>query len=226
MFLSLRLERLRHPFRSLSTALIKPPVPTHDRIKLFLDRLKSNKIPKSAVNSAKQLKLLNLDTQIEQYDCERTELHSLIRSNPELVELGRQDTLTIQQSIDALYREVLSVLYDSVSNSFPDECIVEIRSAAGGAEAALFVKDLLGMYRQLANRNIWHLEELYSNMTDIGGYKNVSLSLDGKGCYEVLRFEAGVHRVQRVPTTSSAGKIHTSTVTVAVLSVPKHVEVI
>jgi len=103
--------------------------------------------------------------------------------------------------------------------------IVEIRGGAGGDEAALFASDLLRMYSMYAETNRWKVELLSSNATDIGGYKEVSFAINGSGAYSRLKFESGVHRVQRIPSTESGGRIHTSTVTVAVLPEVEEVEV-
>ena len=103
--------------------------------------------------------------------------------------------------------------------------IVEIRGGAGGDEAALFASDLLRMYTMYAETRRWKCEMLSSSPTDIGGYKEVSFAINGEGAYSRLKFESGVHRVQRIPSTESGGRIHTSTVTVAVLPEVEEVEV-
>jgi len=103
--------------------------------------------------------------------------------------------------------------------------IVEIRGGAGGEEAALFASDLFRMYSMYAEKKHWKMELLDSNPTEIGGFKEVVFSIEGKGAYSRLKFESGVHRVQRVPETESSGRIHTSTVTVAVLPEVEEVEV-
>jgi len=103
--------------------------------------------------------------------------------------------------------------------------IVEIRGGAGGEEAALFAADLLRMYSRYAETKHLKVEMMNSNPTDIGGYKEVSFMIEGHGAYSRLKFESGVHRVQRIPTTESGGRIHTSTVTVAVLPEVEEVEV-
>ncbi|MDI3316824.1 MAG: peptide chain release factor 1 [Bacillota bacterium] len=103
--------------------------------------------------------------------------------------------------------------------------ILEIRAGAGGDEAALFAADLLRMYLRYAERRGWQAQVLSSNETGIGGYKEVILSIEAEGAYSRLKFESGVHRVQRVPVTESAGRIHTSTATVAVLPEAEEVEV-
>ncbi len=103
--------------------------------------------------------------------------------------------------------------------------IVEVRAGAGGEEAALFAADLLRMYVRYAERRGWKTELLGANETGIGGFKEVSLGIEGDAVYSRLRFESGVHRVQRVPETEAGGRVHTSTATVAVMTDPDEVEV-
>ena len=103
--------------------------------------------------------------------------------------------------------------------------IIEIRGGAGGDEAALFAGDLLRMYQMYADTRGWKTDILNINQTELGGIKEVSFEINGAGAYSALKYESGVHRVQRVPTTESSGRIHTSTVTVAVLPEVEEVEV-
>lgn len=103
--------------------------------------------------------------------------------------------------------------------------ILEIRGGTGGEEAALFSADLLRMYTMYAENRGWRVEILSANETELGGYKEVSILMEGEGAYSRLKFESGVHRVQRVPETESQGRIHTSAVTVAVLPEAEDVEV-
>ena len=105
------------------------------------------------------------------------------------------------------------------------DVIMEIRGGAGGEEAALFAGDLIRMYTRYAESQRWRVEMLDSNPTDLGGFKEVVFSIAGAGAYSRLKFESGVHRVQRVPDTESSGRIHTSTVTVAVLPEVEDVDV-
>jgi len=105
------------------------------------------------------------------------------------------------------------------------DVIVEIRAGAGGEEAALFAADLLRMYTRFAERQGWKPTLMDSNATGLGGYREVILGISGHGAYSKLKYESGVHRVQRVPETESAGRVHTSTVTVAVLPEADEVEV-
>jgi len=104
------------------------------------------------------------------------------------------------------------------------DCIVEIRAGAGGDEAALFAGDLFRMYSRFAENNGWNTEVMSSNPTGIGGFKEIIFSITGKDIYGKLKYESGVHRVQRVPVTESSGRIHTSTVTVAILPEAEEVE--
>jgi peptide chain release factor 1 len=103
--------------------------------------------------------------------------------------------------------------------------IMEIRGGAGGEEAALFAADLFRMYSRFAENKSWKIEVMSSNETELGGLKEIIFSISGKNVYENLRYESGVHRVQRVPTTEASGRIHTSTVTVAVLPEAEETEI-
>jgi peptide chain release factor 1 len=105
------------------------------------------------------------------------------------------------------------------------DVIVEIRAGAGGDEAGLFAADLFRMYTRYAEEHHWKVELLEENETGIGGYKEVIFAVRGKGAYSRLKFESGVHRVQRVPSTEASGRIHTSTATVAVLPQVDEVEI-
>ncbi|WJH36253.1 peptide chain release factor 1 [Paenibacillus aurantius] len=103
--------------------------------------------------------------------------------------------------------------------------IVEIRGAAGGDEAALFAGDLYRMYTKYADTQGWKVEVLDSSLNDLGGFKEVIFMVNGKGAYSKLKYESGAHRVQRIPTTESGGRIHTSTSTVAVIPEAEEVEI-
>ena len=121
--------------------------------------------------------------------------------------------------------EELKILLIPKDKDDDKNIICEIRGGAGGEEAALFAGTLFRMYSMYAERKHWKLEILNENETGLGGYKEVSFMITGKGAYSRLKFESGVHRVQRVPETESSGRIHTSTSTVAVLPVVEDVEI-
>ncbi len=119
-------------------------------------------------------------------------------------------------------------LRDMLVPKDPDDdrdVIVEIRSAAGGDEAALFARDLYQMYQRFAEKHRWKTEPLSTSPSDLGGFKDITFGVKGKGAYSKMKFESGVHRVQRVPATESQGRIHTSTATVAVLPEAEDVDV-
>lgn len=129
-----------------------------------------------------------------------------------------------QKDIARLSEELKILLLPKDPND-EKNVIVEIRAGTGGDEAALFAGDLFRMYSMYAETRRWHIEPLTQNATDMGGYKEISFSIEGAGAYSRLKFESGVHRVQRIPATESGGRIHTSAVTVAVLPEVEDVEV-
>ena len=125
----------------------------------------------------------------------------------------------------AQYEEDLKILLLPKDPNDDKNVIVEIRGGAGGDEAALFAADLMRMYSMYAENRRWKIEILSMNQTELGGIKEVSFGITGQGAYSRLKYESGVHRVQRVPSTESGGRIHTPTVTVAVLPEVEDVEV-
>ena len=155
---------------------------------------------------------------------ENEELISDSEMDKELKELAEEEIKESKQKIEAINEELKILLLPKDPND-DKSVIVEIRGGAGGEEAALFAGDLFRMYSMYAEANRWKTEILSSNPTDIGGFKEISFSIDGAGAYSKLKFESGVHRVQRIPSTESGGRIHTSTVTVAVLPEVEDVEV-
>ena len=110
---------------------------------------------------------------------------------------------------------------ESASEEFPNEVVLEVRAGVGGEEAALFAQELANMYKGYAAAMGWHARMLSESKTDLGGYKEAVFELRGLGVYEKLRFETGVHRIQRVPATEKSGRVHTSTASVAILPIRK-----
>jgi len=142
----------------------------------------------------------------------------------EMKELARQEAedLKHRQAALEVQLEVLLLPPDPLAEK---NTIVEIRAGTGGDEAALFAANLARMYQRYAERQGWRMEVLSANETGIGGFKEIIFSVNGTGAYGRLRFESGVHRVQRVPDTEASGRIHTSTATVAVLPEAEEVDV-
>jgi peptide chain release factor 1 len=145
-------------------------------------------------------------------------------TDPDLRSLAETDVQELTPRIEALEKEIKRLL---VPRDPRDEknVIVEIRAGTGGDEAALFAADLFRMYTRFAEKQGWKSEILSENAIGIGGYKEVIFELKGHGAYSRLKYESGVHRVQRVPTTEASGRIHTSTATVAVLAEVEDVDI-
>ena len=145
-------------------------------------------------------------------------------SDEELRELAKMEISELEGQVEPLEAELKILLLPKDPND-EKNVIVEIRGGAGGDEAALFAGNLFRMYSRYAERRRWKIELLSASDTGVGGYKEVSFLIKGKGAYSRLKYESGVHRVQRIPATESGGRIHTSTATVAVLPEVEDVEV-
>ena len=124
-----------------------------------------------------------------------------------------------QKMLIAEMDKILAV--EESEEEFPNETVLQVRAGAGGEEAALFAEQLARMYQGYATARGWQVRLLSESKTDLGGYKEAVFELRGKGVYEKLRFETGVHRIQRVPATEKSGRVHTSTASVAILPIRK-----
>ena len=144
--------------------------------------------------------------------------------DPELKELAETEFYEAKEKLPKIEEE-LKILLIPKDPDDDKNVICEIRAGAGGEEAALFAGTLYRMYTMYAEKKHWSLEVLNENETGLGGYKEITFMINGKGVYSRMKFESGVHRVQRVPDTESSGRIHTSTATVAVLPVVEDVEI-
>ena len=142
----------------------------------------------------------------------------------ELKDLAEMEMLEAKEKLPEIEEEIKILLIPKDKDD-DKNVICEIRAGAGGEEAALFAGTLFRMYSMYAEKKHWKLEILNENETGLGGYKEISFMITGKGAYSRLKFESGVHRVQRVPDTEASGRIHTSTATVAVLPVVEDVEI-
>lgn len=191
-------------------------------------------------------KIINQPSELQKHAKAQSEIEEIVMTFREykrvLNELDETKEL-LEDKLDAEMKEMAELEYDSLTEKkeqleselkillLPKDpndeknVIMEIRAGAGGNEAALFGADLFRMYTRYAESKGWKTEILSSNYTDINGIKEISFSIEGKGAYSKLKFESGVHRVQRVPTTESGGRIHTSTATVAVLPEAEEVDV-
>lgn len=147
-----------------------------------------------------------------------------LMDDKELRELAETEMLQAKEKLPKIEEELKVLLIPKDPND-DKNIICEIRAGAGGEEAALFAGTLFRMYSMYAEKKHWKVEILNENETGLGGYKEITFMITGKGAYSRLKFESGVHRVQRVPDTESSGRIHTSTATVAVLPEVEDVEV-
>ena len=159
-----------------------------------------------------------------EYKKAKSEEAKMMANDKELKELAEAEMDELREKIPELEEE-LKILLIPKDPDDDKNIICEIRAGAGGEEAALFAGTLFRMYTMYAEAKHWKIEILNENETEMGGYKEVTFMVTGKGVYSRLKFESGVHRVQRVPDTESSGRIHTSTATVAVLPVVEDVEV-
>ncbi len=180
-------------------------------------------------NTKTHAKLMEIVAKYREYKaCLKTidETLDLLREklDDEMHELAQAELDAAKADKERLEAELRILLLPKDPNDDKD-VIMEIRGGAGGEEAALFAGDLFRMYSRYAESQGWRVEMMDSNPTDLGGFKEVVFSIAGAGAYSRLKFESGVHRVQRVPDTESSGRIHTSTVTVAVLPEVEDVDV-
>ena len=148
----------------------------------------------------------------------------LMDDDAELIEIAREEIIDLDRKKSEL-EEKLKILLLPKNPNDNKNLILEIRAGTGGDEAALFAADLFRLYCHFAERNNWTKKLLASNEIGIGGFKEIIVALDGKGAYGMMKYESGVHRVQRVPETETGGRVHTSAATVAVLPEAKDIDV-
>ena len=167
----------------------------------------------------KHRQIIDLEQKIQEVRAEATTM-----SDPAMKALFEQESLDLAEQIVFKQQDLADLMYPA--DEHDDRSVfLEIRAGAGGKEAALFVADLLKMYSNYAQRKHWRVSVDSASDTDLGGFKEVVLHIEGKNVYGHLKRESGVHRVQRVPETETAGRIHTSTVTIAVLPEAKEIDV-
>ena len=158
----------------------------------------------------------------DRLDREIYEAKQLGTADAEMMALAQEDIKTLEAAKkDVLAQIETIVAADKEEQQFPNEAVLEVRAGAGGEEAALFAEELAAMYLKFAETQGWRTRVLDESRAAMGGYKEASFEIKGKGCYKRLRFETGVHRVQRIPATEKQGRIHTSTASVAMLPVYK-----
>ena len=157
---------------------------------------------------------------------EEAEVKKMAESDPSFVELSKDELESIVAQKESLMTQMKEIVAkDFAEEEFPNEIILEVRAGAGGDEAALFAEKLATMYRRYAERSGWTARVLEEAKNSLGGYKEASFEIKGKGVYKDLRYESGVHRIQRVPATEKSGRVHTSTASVAILPIRKKTKI-
>lgn len=176
--------------------------------------------------------MADLRETVEKYEKYRQVVQQ-IKDDEEMLSAGLDDEMAamVKEELSdsknekqKLEQEIKILLLPKDPNDGKD-LIMEIRGAAGGDEASLFAADLFSMYSKYAERQGWSIEVIDKNMTEVGGFKEIALTINGKNVWSKLKYESGAHRVQRVPVTESAGRVHTSTATVVVMPEEEDVEI-
>ncbi|MBR3325590.1 MAG: peptide chain release factor 1 [Clostridia bacterium] len=201
--------------------------------KKYIELTKNISDPKVIANQDEWRKMMKEQSDLEpiimkyreykKYQDQLEESKELLK-DPEMKELAEQEMLEAKDILPKIEEE-LKILLIPKDPDDDKNVICEIRAGAGGEEAALFAGTLFRMYSMYCDMKHWNLEVLNENATGLGGYKEISFMIKGKGAYSRLKYESGVHRVQRVPETESSGRIHTSTASVSVLPEVDDVEI-
>jgi len=163
----------------------------------------------------------------ERLEREEEELKREIGEDLGLKELAEEDLKRIAEQKELLLGQMEEIVtHEEKKEEFPNEVILEVRAGAGGEEAALFAEKLAEMYEKYAQKQGWSFITIDKSASDLGGYKEASFEIKGRDVYRKLRFETGVHRIQRVPVTEKSGRIHTSTASVAILPIRKKTKIV
>ncbi len=153
---------------------------------------------------------------------EKEETLALASSDESMKLLADEEIKNLDEQLNSLKNQMDEILkVEEAEEEFPNEIILEVRAGAGGDEAALFAMDLVNTYKIFAETQGWQVLVNDESLSESGGYKEATFEIHGKGVYKKMRYETGVHRVQRIPTTEKAGRIHTSTASVAILPIRK-----
>ena len=211
-----KLKAVEERFEEIGNELMKPEVVSDNET--FKKLMKEHKQLTPIVEKFREYRAA------KEAEAEAKELLDAGGLDKDFKELVEEEYNDAKSKIEATGEELKILLLPRDPND-DKNVIVEIRGGAGGEEAALFAGSLMRMYSMYAESRRWKIEVLSANETELGGFKEVSFMIEGEGAYSRLKYESGVHRVQRVPETETQGRIHTSTVTVAVLPEAEEVEV-
>ncbi|MFA5063390.1 MAG: peptide chain release factor 1 [Candidatus Omnitrophota bacterium] len=211
-----KLEKLESRYQELEKLLSSPEV--------LSDRDKSNKLAKELSDLKEPVSLFREQKRISK-EIQELELVSGEKHDKEFLELAKLELEDLRLKLKDIEGKIKEAFTEKDKDAGRD-IIVEIRQGTGGDEAGLFAADLYRMYSKYAASKGWLMELMSAATNESGGFKEVSFGVKGKDAYSRLKFESGVHRVQRVPTTEAQGRIHTSTATVAVLVEPEEVDLV
>ena len=209
-----RIDKISKRHTEVSTQLIEPGISSDNRVRLSKEYAELSPI----IEAAKELRRVR---------DEMIDLAKLIAdpdSDSEFRELAESEFLVLKRGEPKLERQVQLLLLPRDRDD-DKNVIIEVRAGTGGGEAALFASDLFRMYQRYADMHVWRFEVLHLSETGLGGFKEATASITGQGVFARMKFESGVHRVQRVPKTETSGRIHTSAATVAVLPEAEEVDI-
>src|SRR3989344_4036015 len=151
---------------------------------------------------------------------EEEEIKTMLKTDSSIGELATKELAEIEAQKNTLKEQIEGIIKEAeVEDTFPSELVLEVRAGVGGDEAALFARKLADMYKAYSQKRGWSFLPVDESSTSIGGYKEASFEINGRDAYKTLRFETGVHRIQRVPETEKSGRVHTSTASVAILPI-------
>lgn len=158
---------------------------------------------------------------------EENKVNEMLNNDESLKDLVDEELQNINFQKEAIERQIEEITKSQKDEEeYPNEIVLEVRAGAGGDEASLFAWELAHMYERFAEHNNWGWKIINESSNDVGGYKEASFEVKGKDVYKLLRFETGVHRVQRIPATEKNGRIHTSTASVAILPIRKKTKIV
>jgi len=166
-------------------------------------------------------------TEYENLQKKLSEAEELLSNHSDMKDIAQEEIKNLSRQKEELYLHMKNILEkERKEREEPKEIIMEIRAGAGGEEASIFAYDLFEMYQKFIASRGWRSTILSESKSELGGYKEIVFSVEGKGAYPLLRYEAGVHRVQRIPATEKQGRIHTSTGSIAVLPVRRREDIV
>jgi peptide chain release factor 1 len=215
MNLEAKLQQVKARYNELNQAMADPSV--FDRPKEYADLTREHTQLKEMVDDFEKWQTLSQNIRGNEEIISQNE-------DPEITEIARDELKELKSELNELEEEIKFKLIPKDPDDSKN-CIVEIRAGTGGDEAAIFAGDLFDMYRRYAEKSGWKFSILSLSESDKGGFKEISFQLEGSDVFGLMKYESGVHRVQRVPETESQGRVHTSAATVAVLPEVEDVEV-